>query len=95
MMRTANPALNANTFKRYDQVARAEGAMTINGTVHKTAILVLLAFISASYVWKLAFAQGPGAVSGLIPFEMKGYKRWLKTHGGVVQASGNLVLWRT
>jgi uncharacterized YccA/Bax inhibitor family protein len=66
MMRTANPALNANTFKRYDQAARAEGAMTINGTVHKAALLVLLALISASYVWKLAFAQGPGAVTGLI-----------------------------
>lgn len=66
MMRTANPALNANTFKRYDQAARAEGAMTINGTVHKTALLVLLALISASYVWKMAFAQGAGAVTGLI-----------------------------
>ena len=66
MMRTANPALNANTFKRYDQSARSEGAMTINGTVHKTAILVLLALISASYVWRQFFAMGLEAVNGMI-----------------------------
>jgi len=66
MMRTANPALKANTFERYGTATRAEGAMTINGTVHKTALLVLLALVSASYVWKMAFAQGPGAVSGLM-----------------------------
>ena len=65
-MRTANPALNARTFERYRGMARAEGAMTINGTVNKTAILLVLALVSASYVWKLFFAQGPGAVSGLI-----------------------------
>jgi len=66
MMRTANPALNANTFERYDTTARAQGVMTINGTVHKAALLVMLVLISASYVWKMAFEQGAGAVSGLL-----------------------------
>lgn len=57
-MRTANPALNADTFERYRGQARAEGAMSINGTVHKTAILLLLVLISAGYVWRSFFDLG-------------------------------------
>ena len=38
MMRTANPALNGNTFT----VGYEDNAMTINGTVHKTGVLLML-----------------------------------------------------
>jgi len=63
MMRTANPALNAKTFvglRPYE----AETAMTIQGAVNKTAILLLLALVSASYTWKLFFnAWDPAVVT--------------------------------
>jgi hypothetical protein len=37
---------------------------------------------------------GAQAASGLIPFSMKWYKRWLKKRGAVTLVSGNLVLFR-
>lgn len=63
-MRTANPALNAKTFERYSGMARTSGVMTISGTVNKTAILVVLALVSAAYVWRLSFAGQ--AINGLL-----------------------------
>lgn len=50
MMRTANPALNAQVF----QQARGLGAgetMTLQGTVNKCFVLLALLVISASWVW--------------------------------------------
>ena len=44
---------------------------------------------------KMLKEYGAQAASGLIPFEMKWYKRWLKrNHGTVTLTSGNLVLHR-
>jgi uncharacterized YccA/Bax inhibitor family protein len=48
--RTANPALNKNTFR--DLAAAGETAMTIQGTATKTMILLLLLVLSASWTWK-------------------------------------------
>lgn len=70
-MRTANPALNANTFTGL----RSYGAdvMTINGTVNKTAVLLGLVVIAAAYTWHLTTTgQNPqlwifgGAISGFV-----------------------------
>jgi uncharacterized YccA/Bax inhibitor family protein len=41
MMRTANPALNNKTFQGYRRAVTAEGAMTVMGTVHRTAIVTV------------------------------------------------------
>ncbi|KAB2922212.1 MAG: Bax inhibitor-1/YccA family protein [Bacteroidetes bacterium] len=49
-MRTANPALNDQVFRDAGQVAAAD-AMTINGTVNKTGLMLLLLIASASYTW--------------------------------------------
>jgi uncharacterized YccA/Bax inhibitor family protein len=60
-MRTANPALNTKTFvglRPYE----AETAMTIQGAVNKTAILLLLTLVSASYTWKMFFESWNPAV---------------------------------
>ncbi len=54
MMRTANPALNAKTFTQLQDHTQSE-AMTINGTVNKTGILLLLIILSASFVWSKFF----------------------------------------
>ncbi len=49
-MRSANPALNNNTFRNTRRVAQSE-AMTIDGTVNKTALGLLLLMTSAIYSW--------------------------------------------
>ena len=48
-LRSGNPALRASTFKNISR-ADAKG-MTIQGTVNKTALSLLLLMASASYTW--------------------------------------------
>ena len=45
-MRSANPALNNNTFRNTRRVS-GEQAMSIDGTVNKTALSLLLVMTSA------------------------------------------------
>ena len=71
---TGNPTLSANTFTDTGRVAPTE-AMTVQGTVNKTAFLLALATLSASYTWQL-FGKGDvasanvwlmgGAIGGFI-----------------------------
>ncbi|HKS36389.1 MAG TPA: Bax inhibitor-1/YccA family protein [Verrucomicrobiae bacterium] len=70
-MRTANPALNENTFEGLR--ARGDATMTINGTVTKSAILLALLVGAASYTWDLLKTGGNvgpwvlgGALGGFI-----------------------------
>ncbi len=58
MLRTANPALNANTFRNME-AAKSGEAMTINGTVNKTFIMLVLLLISAMYIWNMFYSSLP------------------------------------
>ena len=49
-LRSGNPALGADTFTRVPSVVGRE-AMTIGGTVNKTAMSLLVLFVAAMYVW--------------------------------------------
>lgn len=53
LMRTTNPALSGDAF-RTGEAAFGE-TMTINGTVNKTGILVLLCVASAAWTWNRFF----------------------------------------
>ena len=55
MMRTANPALSDNTFQGYGRTAGWGDTMTIEGTVNKTAVLLLLALMTSAWTWRLYF----------------------------------------
>lgn len=61
-MRSSNPTLNDRVFDRSRTGNAADGVMTLNGTVLKTAILTLLLVISASWSWKIVThaAEGGG-----------------------------------
>ena len=70
MLRTANPALNDKTFRNLAYSPGAADTMTIQGTVNRAAILLLLVLIGASWTWNKFFAAGdPAAVA---PFIMIG-----------------------
>jgi len=62
MMRTANPALNDKVFQQADSVGVAHG-MTVNGTVNKTGIMLLLLIASATYTWSEFMAGNVDAMS--------------------------------
>ena len=49
-MRSGNPALNRNTFSNTGTVS-GDQAMTIDGTVNKTSLCLLLLMTSAIYTW--------------------------------------------
>ncbi len=50
-LRSGNPTLTANTFKHLAQ--SGSGVMTIMGTVHKTALSLLLLMTTAIFTWNL------------------------------------------
>jgi len=60
-MRTANPALNDKTFTGFARVTDTS-TMTIQGTVNKTALLLVLVLFSSSWTWNLYFTTGDPAV---------------------------------
>lgn len=49
LIKTSNPALNANIYQ--GQPIALEDAMTLNGTVNKTGILLLCAISTAAFAW--------------------------------------------
>ncbi len=60
---TGNPALTQKTFIDAGRVMPGQ-AMTVQGTVNKTAVLLALTTISAAYTWQL-FWKGEGASASL------------------------------
>jgi uncharacterized YccA/Bax inhibitor family protein len=68
-MRTANPALGDKTFEGFTRVEARE-SMTIEGTVNKTFILLMLAILTAAITWGMVGSAnalvGPLAIGGAI-----------------------------
>ena len=73
--RTANPALNKNTFTGFKAVS-TDSAMTIQGTVNKIFIMLLLVIAGALYTWRLAFeaiqTDSLSASKAIIPWMIGG-----------------------
>jgi len=62
-MRTANPALNSKTFTEFGRITDTSQAMSIQGTVNKTALLALFVLITSTLTWRLYYTSGnPAAV---------------------------------
>jgi uncharacterized YccA/Bax inhibitor family protein len=68
-MRSGNPVLGQSTFLDAGAgtvVSRDAGAMTLNGTVNKTAFLLVVVLAAAMFTWAKAFGGAePGA---LVPY---------------------------
>ena len=73
-MRTANPALNDNTFTRLERTYADTDVMSIQGTVNRIGMLLVLTIATASWTWTLAGAESQavypllavGGIGGLI-----------------------------
>jgi uncharacterized YccA/Bax inhibitor family protein len=57
-LRSGNPALSSSVFEQRAGARAAGDVMTISGVVNKTAILLLLVVITATYAWT-ASAEAP------------------------------------
>ena len=69
-MRTANPALGADTFLGVRGMAAGQ-SMSIQGTVNKTTVLLAILLVSSAWTWGQTFAGAPvqgfiglGAIAG-------------------------------
>ncbi len=94
MFRSGNPTLTENTFLDVNsgriRAARADNVMTLNGTVNKTGILLVMLTITAFFTWNLA-AQSPasampwaigGAIGGFIVAMVTVFKKtWVPITG--------------
>lgn len=65
MIKSSNPALSGDTFSRLSYSANRADSMTIQGTVYKTFLLLLLALLSAGWTWNKFYHAGgnPSAIS--------------------------------
>ena len=72
-MQSGNPALNKNTFLDVANgalVAHGDDAMTINGTVNKTGLMLILVLVGAMYSW--AQFTGPASAPAMMPLVLGG-----------------------
>ena len=63
-LRSGNPALNSKVFKDFSN--RTEETMTLNGTVNKTAISLLILLLSGFLGFYLTFKSGVISIEGQI-----------------------------
>lgn len=101
-MRTANPTLNEKVFTSFART-RFEEAMTLQGTVNKTAVLLALALLTAGWTWNLYTASGNpaavapwlmvGAIGGLVVALVTAFKQsWAPFSAPVYALLEGLVL---
>ena len=75
--RSGNPSLNKNTFKSFS--ITAEDQMTLDGTVNKTGISLLLLMFTATYTWNSPSLglMALGGIGGFIVGILTHFKRHL------------------
>jgi uncharacterized YccA/Bax inhibitor family protein len=103
-MQSSNPTLNSKTFDQFGPVsATSTEVMTIDGTVNKTAILLLIVIATSFFVWRMYFtSQNPavvtpwmigGAIGGLIFAIITAFKKsWAPITAPVYAALEGLFL---
>jgi uncharacterized YccA/Bax inhibitor family protein len=72
-MRSGNPVLGANTFLDVGSgrvVSSDAGTMTVNGTVNRTGVLLILLLAGAAFTWSKF--QGPESMPAVLPWLMTG-----------------------
>ena len=70
-MKSSNPALGEKVFQRLAPGYAGAGEMTINGTINKTLVLLVLVTVPALWIWDMFAKSGiqavsPGMYGGLI-----------------------------
>ena len=66
-LRSGNPALQSSTFNK-KFIRDSDGTMTLNGTVNKTGISLLIVLISAAYTWVTPAMHSFSITSNLFGF---------------------------
>jgi uncharacterized YccA/Bax inhibitor family protein len=72
LMATSNPAMNEAVYLRSGRAETSVNAMTLQGTVGKTAILLLILLVAAGYTWSQAINGSMNVAYGLLLAESIG-----------------------
>ena len=74
-MRSGNPVLKETTFLDLGSGSVVRGsadAMTLNGTVHKTLLLLFLCVLTGAFAWSQVTVTPDGAATGYLPYALGG-----------------------
>lgn len=64
-MRSTNPAMSEKIFEKARTVAAGSSTMTINGTLNKIGLMLLLVIAAAAYTWNMVMGADPARASTL------------------------------
>lgn len=64
--KSSNPAFGNNIFNQ-SVTGTDEGVMTINGTINKTGIMLLIVIFAATFTWRKFFNADVPAIPGALP----------------------------
>ena len=59
-MRSSNPVMAGKVFEKVGGITSDSRAMTINGTVNKIGLLLILVIAAATYTWNMVTGANPG-----------------------------------
>jgi uncharacterized YccA/Bax inhibitor family protein len=65
-MASGNPAMNEGVYRRAERAETPAQVMTVQGTVLKTAILLVILLVAAGYTWSQTMAGGSTLTYGLV-----------------------------
>lgn len=83
LTKSSNPVFGKNIFNR-SAAGSDEGVMTVNGTINKTGIMLLIVIFAASFTWRKFF----GEIDPLNPVMPQGIMLWamIGAIGGLITA---------
>jgi len=70
-MRSSNPAMTGKIFEKVGTTTAGSSVMTVNGTINKVGLMLLLVIGAAAYTWNMVMGADPGragtfAIAGAI-----------------------------
>lgn len=84
LTKSSNPVFGKNIFNQ-SAVSAEDGVMTVNGTINKTGLMLLIVVFAATFTWRKFFGAIDPSVPGAIP---PGVIGWMLTGaiGGFITA---------
>src|SRR5665647_1070704 len=64
--KSSNPVFGKNIFNQ-SATSADDGVMTVNGTINKTGLMLLIVIFAATFTWRKFFGAIDPAIPGAIP----------------------------
>ena len=72
LTKSSNPVFGKNIFSQ-SATASDEGVMTVNGTMNKTGVMLLIVIFAATFTWRKFFGNFDATTPGAIPTGVMGW----------------------